>query len=144
MNLFSRVASFNSLQTMSQGLFLFMRSCGARGNSFLLLFIAQNCYNSFHLRVVWWFSHHPPPLPFMLFPLGYLSVWFLPVFRCKSVVCNRFSWFVSIILTLSPGRSHLISKYMMLSPILHWERVKEISGIIYSSYAYCSGKFNHL
>lgn len=23
---------------------------------------------------------------------GYLSVWFLPVFRCESAVCNRFRW----------------------------------------------------
>lgn len=91
MNLFSRAASFNSLQTMSQGLFLFMRSFGATGNSFRLLFITQNCYASFHLRVVVFIFS----LCFsccMQLPLGYLSVWFLPVFRCKSVVCNRFFW----------------------------------------------------
>lgn len=25
-------------------------------------------------------------------PPGYLSAWFLPAFRCKSVVCNGFRW----------------------------------------------------
>ena len=49
LNWFSRVVSFNSLQTTSKGRFLFMRNCSAGGNAILTLFFPQNCYDIFHL-----------------------------------------------------------------------------------------------
>lgn len=89
MNQFSRVVSFNSLQTLSKGLLLFMRNRSTRGNSFLTLFPPE-LLRHFPFVNCGYFSCMQYAAPTIPNVNGLIFCFFFLV-RWMFVVCIRFS-----------------------------------------------------
>lgn len=129
MHQFSRVVSFNSLQTTSKGRFPFMRNYSAGGNSFLTVFFffSPELLRHFPFANCGYFSSLLCAAP-TLCNIS-LSVCCLLSHQMKSVIWID-SPYGKKILSGSSGGSHLTHQYAIQgsSSTLPWERYRGIAG----------------